>query len=59
MRIRIIKTPPAPLIDGFDMRDLRAGEVYDVDAQRGTYLIAAGYALPADDDDDRSDPSPR
>jgi len=39
--------PPAPLVDGFDMRQYRSGvvgEIYDVDAKLAQYLIAAGYA---------------
>ena len=31
MRIRIIKTPPAPLMDGFDVRNLFAGQIHEVD----------------------------
>jgi hypothetical protein len=48
MRIRIIKTPPAPMVDGFDMRGIRADYIYDVDNRTGTYLILAGYAVRAD-----------
>jgi hypothetical protein len=50
MRIRLIKTPPAPAMDGFDVRDMRAGHVYDIDNRTANYLIIAGYAVPADDD---------
>ena len=45
MRIRIVKHPPAPLMDGFDVRGLDVGYVYDVDARTGHYLIVAGYAV--------------
>ena len=47
MRIRLTKLPPAPLVDGFDVREYRAGlvgETYEVDANLAQYLIAAGYA---------------
>lgn len=47
MRIRLTKLPPAPLVDGFDVREYRAGlvgETYEVHANLARYLIAAGYA---------------
>lgn len=44
MRIKIIKEPPAPLMDGFDVANLRRGEVYDVGPRLGSYLMLAGYA---------------
>ena len=50
MRIRVIKTPPAPLMDGFDVRDIHAGYICDVDNRTANYLVIAGYAVPADDD---------
>jgi len=46
MRIRVIKTIPAPLMDGFDVRALRVDHVYDVDSRMGQYLVIAGYAVP-------------
>ena len=55
MRIRIIKQPPAPLLDGFDVRGLRAHQIYDVDIRVGNYLLIAGYAVVASDDE--SEPS--
>lgn len=44
IRIRMIKRPPAPLMDGFDVDGLRMDRVYDVDARTGRYLIIARYA---------------
>jgi hypothetical protein len=50
MRIRVIKTPPAPLMDGVDVRNFHADHVYTVDDGRiANYLIRAGYAIPYDD----------
>jgi hypothetical protein len=48
VRIRIIKTPPALVMDGFDVRGMRAGHIYPVDGRMAYYLIIAGYALSAD-----------
>jgi hypothetical protein len=45
MRIRIIKTPPAPLMDGFDVRNMTAGQILELDGQRANYLLMAGYAV--------------
>lgn len=45
MRIRMVKAPPAPLMDGFDMRGLRVGQVYDVGNALARYLVVAGYAI--------------
>jgi len=50
MRIRVVKTPPAPMMDGFDVRGLLAGHIYDIDSRLAAYLIIAGYAVPADDE---------
>ena len=47
--IRIVKPPPAPLMDGFDVRDLRVHHTYDVDTVLGRYLVIAGYGEPVDD----------
>jgi hypothetical protein len=44
MEIRITKTPPAPSMDGFDLRGLRVGGVYIVEDRLGRYLIRAQYA---------------
>ena len=44
MRIRIIKRLPAPVMDGFNVRDLRVKHVYELDDRVGEYLITAGYA---------------
>ena len=49
MLIRIIKSLPAPLIDGFDVRGFHVDHVYDVDHPIGRYMILAGYAEPLDD----------
>ena len=44
MKIRIVKTPPAPKMDGFDLERFKLGKVYDVDSRLGQYLVMAGYA---------------
>ena len=44
-RILVEKTPPAPLMDGFDVRRFRAGHRYDVDDVMASYLVIAGYAI--------------
>ena len=49
MRIRVIKTLPAPSMDGFDVRGIRAEHVYDVDVPTAGYLIISGYAVRADE----------
>jgi hypothetical protein len=46
-RIRVIRMPPAPVVDGFDMQALRAGPVgavLRIDARLAHYAVAAGYA---------------
>jgi len=48
MRVRIVKTPPAYVIDGFEMRGLRAGGTYDLDTRLGSYVVRAGFAVAAD-----------
>jgi len=45
MRVRIERPLPAPLMDGFDVHLLRAGETYDLDERTARYLIVAGYAV--------------
>lgn len=45
MRVRVTNAPPAPVMDGFDMRDLRPGRIYELDDRFARYLIVAGYAL--------------
>lgn len=35
-------------MDGFDVRGMQSGRVYDVDARAGRYQILAGYAISAD-----------
>ena len=49
MLIRITKSPPAPLMDGFDVRGFRVEGVYEVDVALGRYLIVAEYAEPCDE----------
>jgi hypothetical protein len=44
MMIRIIKRPPAPLMDGFDVSRFEVGNMYEVDAQLGRYLVTAENA---------------
>jgi hypothetical protein len=43
--IRIIRNLPAPMMDGFDVRQFRVKQVYRVDARLGRYLVVAGYAV--------------
>jgi hypothetical protein len=50
MRIRVLQTPPAYVVDGFDVRTLRAGHVYDLDLRVANYLVIAGYAARAEDE---------
>ena len=45
MWIRIIKTAPAPLMDGFDLSGFRTGRLYQTDAVTARYLVVAGYAV--------------
>jgi hypothetical protein len=59
VRVRIKKTPPAPVMDGFDVRSFHAGHVYNVPAPLGRYLLVAGYAEPHVPDIDRVDDRPR
>jgi hypothetical protein len=51
MRILIVKVPPAPLMDGLDVRRFHAHHTYDVDDLMGDYLIIAGYAIGVDSDE--------
>ena len=46
--IRIVKSLPAPLMDGFDVSRFRVRRIYDVDQRVGRYLLTAGYAVPVD-----------
>jgi hypothetical protein len=54
MRVRVLKTPPAYVIDGFDVRSLRSDHVYDLDTRMANYLVVAGYAVRMEDE--RSNP---
>ena len=44
VRVRMTRPPPAPVMDGIDVRGYRPGGSYVVDARVGDYLILAGYA---------------
>lgn len=44
MKICIVRAPPAPKMDGFDLERFKVGSVYDVDARLAHYLVVAGYA---------------
>ena len=44
MLVRITKKAPAPLMDGFDVSRFRVGELYDVPAEIGRYLVTSKYA---------------
>ena len=44
IRVRMTRPPPAPLMDGFDLKGYRPGITYVVNARLGDYLILAGYA---------------
>ena len=60
MLIRIVKSPPAPLMDGFDVRGLRVDRMYVVDSALGRYLTLAGYAVRLDETaPDKSKPKDR
>ena len=37
-------------MDGFDVRDIHAGYICDVETRTANYLVIAGYAVSADDD---------
>jgi hypothetical protein len=43
-RIRILKTPPAPIMDGIDVSGFERGRAYTVGAHVAHYLVVAGYA---------------
>jgi hypothetical protein len=36
-------------MDGFEVRDMRANHICDVDSRTANYLIIAGFAVFADD----------
>ena len=57
-RIRLVRIPPAPVVDGFDMQALRAGPVgavLRVDARLAHYAVAAGYAELDEEPRDQAD----
>ena len=49
MLIRIVRALPAPVMDGFDVREFQASRLYEVDNRTGNYLIIAGYAERVED----------
>jgi hypothetical protein len=55
MRIQIIKSLPAPLVDGFDVRGLRVRHTYEVDDRLGGYLIVAGYGVRVEGEEEESE----
>lgn len=42
--IRIVKSLPAPVMDGFDVSAYRIPGVYDAEGRTANYLVVAGYA---------------
>jgi hypothetical protein len=46
-------------MDGFDVRGLETGEVYDLPERVTEYLIRAGYAVQVSDDQRGSPKTPR
>jgi hypothetical protein len=48
MEVWIVRRPPAPSMDGFNMRGLEVGRVYEVDDRTAQYLIDSGYARTAE-----------
>jgi len=45
MEIRVIRRPPAPRMDGFDVGGFKVGRVYTVDDPLANYLVSEGYAV--------------
>jgi hypothetical protein len=56
MFIRLIKSLPAPLMDGFDLRRFHVDGVYEVDEILGRYLSTTGYATVEEKPDDNAAP---
>jgi hypothetical protein len=56
MEIRVIRRPPAPRMDGFDIRGLDVGRVSTADDRVGHYLISEGYAISAKTKDQSEQP---
>jgi hypothetical protein len=46
VRVRITETPREPELDGIRLDKFVSGEVRDVSASIGTWLVAQGYAEP-------------
>jgi hypothetical protein len=49
VRIRIVQTPLIASVDGVRLDWFRAGLTYEVGSTLGAYLLAEGWAEPADD----------
>jgi len=49
MRVRVIKAPPARVLEGLDLRPfkLKVGETCELPRALATVLVAWGYARPA------------
>jgi len=52
VRVRIVRTPTATSVDAIRLDSLRVGNTYDVGNALGAYLLAQGWAEPADTADD-------
>lgn len=48
VRVRIKKIPTTNDAEQFDLSRFRVGEIYDVGLRLAEYLMACGYAEPAD-----------
>ena len=51
MRIKILRSPRARVVDGVDLRQFTPGQKYDVGSQLGALLLAEGWAEPLTDDE--------
>ena len=49
MRVRVVKAPPARVLEGLDLRPfkLKVGETFELPRALATVLVAWGYARPA------------
>ena len=52
MRIRIIKPPSGPRVDGFSLEDFKVGLVYSLPAPLATLMVVEGWAAPVIDNID-------
>lgn len=48
VRVKFTKIPTAKDVEPFDLSRFHAGETYDVGPRLAEYLMACGYAEPAD-----------